>query len=160
MLTLKRRSPTPRKPLSKAASAKPPTAANSNTPRKPASTTAAAPKPTTFRLDPTLQAGLMVLAQVLKKPLNRLVNEAVQGFIEKRSHEVEADLKRTLERVRAARKKDPDFESAIARFAESEASMGSKDQVEGKAVERKPTKGKKATTAGPAQLMVHELLRG
>jgi predicted transcriptional regulator len=159
MPSIKRRSATARKPLSKAASAKPPTS-SSTTSRKPAAPTPAAAKPTTFRLDPTLQTGLMVLAQVLKKPLNRLVNEAVQGFIEKRSHEVEADLERTLERVRAARKKDPDFESAIARFAEAEASFGRKDPVEGKAVERKPTKGRKAATADPAQLMVHELLRG
>ena len=66
-----------------------------------------APKATTFRLDPTLQAGLTVLAQLTKKPLNRLVNEAVQTFIEKRSHEVEADLEAALKRLRAARKNDP-----------------------------------------------------
>jgi hypothetical protein len=108
------------------------------------------PKPTTIRLDPALQVGLTVLAQVLKKPLNRLVNEAVQGFIEKRSAEVEADLERTIKRLRASRKKDPDFESAIARFVEAEASLGKED----------PAEGKRLSKVGPAQTMVHELVRG
>lgn len=114
-----------------------------------------APKATTFRLDPSLQAGLTVLAQLTKKPLNRLVNEAVQTFIEKRSHEVEADLEAALKRLRAARKNDPTFESAIARFAEAEASLGSADPVEGRAVE-----DGRMTKAGPARTMVHGLLRG
>jgi len=107
-------------------------------------------KATTIRLDPTLQAGLAVLGQVLKKPLNRLVNEAVRGFIEKRSAEVEADLERTLERLKACREKDPRFESAIAKFVEAEASLGRDD----------PMEGRPRPAAGPAQTMVHTLLRG
>lgn len=95
----------------------------------------AAPKATTFRLDPALQAGLTVLAQLVRKPLNRLVNEAVQSFIEKRSHEVEADLEAALERLRAVRKNDPNFESAINRFSKAEASLSSDDPVEGRPVE-------------------------
>lgn len=108
------------------------------------------PKATTFRLDPALQAGLAVLGQVLKKPMNRLVNEAVRGFIEKRSAEVEADLERTLERLKACRKKDPRFESAIAQFVETEASLGRDD----------PMEGRPRPVGGPAQTMVRELLRG
>ena len=123
--------------------------------REPAVVARDAPKATTFRLDPTLQAGLTVLAQLTKKPLNRLVNEAVQTFIEKRSHEVEADLEAALRRLRAARKNDPTFESGIARFAEAEASLGSDDPVEGRSVEDGRT-----TKAGPARTTVHGLLRG
>jgi predicted transcriptional regulator len=107
-------------------------------------------KATTFRLDPALQAGLAVLGRVLKKPLNRLVNEAVRGFIEKCSVEVEADLERTIERLKACRQKDPRFESAIAQFVEAEASLGRDDPVEGRP--------QRAT--GPAQTIVHQLLRG
>ncbi len=107
-------------------------------------------KATTFRLDPALQMGLAVLGQVLKKPLNRLVNEAVQGFIEKRSAEVEADLERTLERLKAYREKDPGFELAIAQFVEAEAGLARAD----------PTEGRPRPTAGPVQTMVHDLLRG
>ena len=107
-------------------------------------------KATTFRLDPALQAGLAVLGRVLKKPLNRLVNEAVQGFIEKRSADIEADLERTIERLKACREKDPRFESAIARFVEAEASLGRDD----------PMEGRPRPAAGPVQTMVHEFLRG
>ena len=45
-------------------------------------------KATTLRLDPPLQKGLLLLQGVLKKPLNRLVNEAVQGFLQKRVAEL------------------------------------------------------------------------
>ena len=113
-------------------------------------TAGAKPKATTFRLDPAVQEGLVLLGQVLKMPLNRLVNEAVQGFIEKRSADVESDLKQILERVRTYRRADRNFEGAIAAFVNAEASLGSEDPVEG---DTRPT-------AGPAQTMVHELLRG
>lgn len=108
------------------------------------------PKATTIRLDPSLQAGLAVLGQVLKKPLNRLVNEAVRGFIEKRSAEVEADLASTLERLKACRERDPTFETAIARFVEAEAALGRND----------PTEGRPRPSQNPAQTMVHKLLLG
>jgi hypothetical protein len=84
-----------------------------------------------------------------------LVNEAVQSFIEKRSHEVEADLEAALKRLRAARKNDPNFESAINRFAKAESSLSNNDPVEGRPVEDGSMK-----KAGPARTMVHELLRG
>jgi predicted transcriptional regulator len=82
----------------------------------------AEPKATTIRLDPALKQGLEVLGKALKKPLNRLVNEAVRGFIEKRGAEVQADLERTIASLKAYRKRDPGFESAIAQFVESDAS--------------------------------------
>jgi hypothetical protein len=107
-------------------------------------------KATTFRLDASLQVGLVVLGGVLKQPLNRLVNEAVRGFLEKRSAEIEADLERTLQRLKAYRKQDPRFESAIDQFVEAEASFGRDD----------PLEGRPRPAAGPAQTMVHELLRG
>lgn len=107
-------------------------------------------KATTLRLDSSLQAGLVLLGKVLKKPLNRLVNEAVRGFIEKRSAEVEADLEKTLRRLKAYRKLDPNFESAIAKFVDAEATLTGEDPVE----------GRQQPTAGPSQTMVHELLRG
>jgi hypothetical protein len=71
-------------------------------------------KATTFRLE-------VVLGGLLKQPLNRLVNEAVRGFLEKRSAEIEADLERTLQHLKAYRKKDPSFESAIQQFVDAEA---------------------------------------
>lgn len=108
-------------------------------------------KATTFRLDPSVQAGLVLLGAVLKKPLNRLVNEAVQGFVGKRSIEVQNDLQETLDRLKAYRASDPKFERAIAEFIEAEASLGGEDPVEGQ--------GSPSVT-GPAQTLVRELLRG
>jgi predicted transcriptional regulator len=107
-------------------------------------------KATTFRLDPAVQEGLLLLQAILKKPLNRLVNEALQGFIEKRVAEVESDLQRVLTRMRTYRRSDPKFEKAIAQFVDAEASLGSDDPAEGR-TQRK---------AGPAQTMVQQLLRG
>ena len=106
------------------------------------------PKATTFRLDPPVQQALLLLQAVLKKPMNRLVNEAMQGFIEKRSAELESDLLQILARVRRCRRSDPQFEKAIAEFVEAEASLGADDPVEGH-TQRK---------AGPAQSMVRKLL--
>ncbi len=106
-------------------------------------------KATTFRLDPQVQAGLVLLQGVLKKPLNKLVNAAVAHFVERRTAEVETDLVKALERVRAYRRSDPDFTKAMAEFVDAEARWGDADPVEGGAKE----------IAGPAQAMVHELLR-
>ncbi len=107
-------------------------------------------KATTFRLDPPVQEALLLLQAVLKKPLNRLVNEALQAFIEKRTAEVESDLQQILTRVRVYRRSDPKFEKAIAQFVDAEAAQGSDDPVEGH------TRPK----AGPAQAMVQKLLHG
>lgn len=105
---------------------------------------------TTYRLDPRFQKGLALLGEVRKLPLNRMVNEAVGEYLESRAAAVEADLEETLRRIRAYRKADPNFESAISRFAEAEAALAGKDPVEGKA----------APSAGPAQGLVRELIRG
>ena len=105
-------------------------------------------KATTFRLDPRLQNNLSLLGQVLKKPLNSLVNEAVAGYLDKRSAEVESDLQRILDRVKASRRADPHFDSAIDAFVDSEVRLGADDPAEGRTHPR----------SGPAQTLVHRLL--
>lgn len=119
--------------------------------RQPLKSRRARRKATTLRLEPRVQERLSVLAKHLRQPLNKLINEAVRGFVEKRSIEVEADLQESLRRLQAYRTADPDFESAIAKFAEAEARLASDDPAEGHA---------KPSVAGPAQLMVRELLGG
>ncbi len=119
-------------------------------PVKTRTASTAGPKATTFRLDPPLQEGLVLLQAVLKKPLNRLVNEAVQGFIERRTAEVETDLRQALARVQAYRRSDPRFEKAIAQFAAAEAGLAASDPAEGRLLGQ----------TGPAQAMVQDLLRG
>jgi predicted transcriptional regulator len=106
-------------------------------------------KATTFRLDPELQENLSLLSEVLKKPINRLVNEAVKGYLEKRSAEVESDLQRVLDRVKASRRNDPKFEYAIDAAVEAEALFAAEDPAEGHAHPK----------AGPSQVAVHKLIR-
>ncbi len=105
---------------------------------------------TTYRLEPRFQKGLALLRQVRKTPLNRMVNEAVGEYLESRSATVEAELEEILRRVRAYRKVDPNFESAIVRFADAEAAFAKND----------PAEGKVASSAGPAQKLVRDLIRG
>jgi len=59
------------------------------------------PKATTVRLQPELLAGLALLQRILKKPMNRMINEAVRSYVERQSSEVEADLQHVLEHVKA-----------------------------------------------------------
>jgi predicted transcriptional regulator len=107
-------------------------------------------KATTVRLEPRLLRGLELLRGFTKKPLNRLVNEAVLGFIERRSAQVESDLQDQLARVRAYRRSDPGFERAIGELVDAETRHGARDPIEGRS--------RKAT--GPAQAKVRELLGG
>lgn len=107
-------------------------------------------KATTFRLEPDVQEGLALIAKVLGVPLNRLVNEAVEVFVQKRTAEVAANMEDTLKLLKARKAEDPKFERAIADFADSEARYAKHDPAEG-AVEQK---------RGPMQAKVHRLLNG
>jgi predicted DNA-binding protein len=109
------------------------------------------PTATTIRLDPKLKVRLDGLRRLVKRPVNQLVNEAVERFIDQRAAEVGADLERALESVKALRARDPKFEGAIEQFVEAEATLGGHDPVEGKVT---------TSTAGPAERIVQELLRG
>jgi len=93
-----------------------------------------AAKASTFRIEPTVQAGLENLSRVLKRPMNQLVNEAVKDYVRRRSREVERNLESTLASLRAYRERDPDFEQAIEAFARAEARYGKEDPAEGEVV--------------------------
>lgn len=113
-----------------------------------------APRPprraTTYRLNPHLQQGLALLGKVRKLSANQMVNEAVGEYLDARTAAVTADLEDTLRRVKAYREADPNFESAIAKFADSEARHGARDPVE----------GTEEPAVRPAQRMVRQLIRG
>ncbi len=64
-----------------------------------------------------------MLGQLRHVPANRMVNEAVGQYLRSQTAAVEAELKETLRRVSAYRDTDPNFESAIAKFAEAEATL-------------------------------------
>ena len=104
---------------------------------------------TTFRLEPTTQENLVMLGKVLKTPLNRLVNAALASYAQERIAEVTANLEQTLAQLKSRRRADPDFESAIADFADSEARHATSD----------PAEGKISPKRGAVQTRIHALLK-
>ncbi len=94
---------------------------------------APATRATTFRLTPANEQGLRLLNAETGQPLNKLVNEAVAGYIETRSAALEQELQQTLERLKAWRQRDPGFRKAIAAFVEGEATAD--DPAEGRVLD-------------------------
>lgn len=109
----------------------------------------AAPKAMTLRLKPSLQEGLAVLHEAVKRPVNKLVNEAVEEFLDRQTETIERDLEGLLSRIKAVRKKDPKFSTAIQEFAEAESRYSRADPVEGTVV---------IEQLGPSQRAVRSLL--
>lgn len=112
-------------------------------------------KVTPVRLEPTLRVGLAMLQSVLKTPMNKLINQAVGDFINKRAAEVETDMKAVLKEIKAYRKRDPKFKKAIRLTAKEEA-QAFKDGL------RDPAQGTtyviRKKEVGPAQSMMQDLL--
>lgn len=120
-----------------------------------------------LRLEPAHETGLGLLKVLLHKPLNRMVNEAVGEYIDKRTAEAEARTAGTLERLKAYRRGDPDFERDFAAFIAAEARHGKSDPMEGVVYTvALPTKRRAgADKAGSpntrsALKMVRDLIRG
>lgn len=91
-------------------------------------------KVTPVRLEPSLRQGLLMLQGIVKKPLNKMVNQAVGEFIEKQAAEVETNLETLLQQIRDYRKRDPDFVEAIRETARAEAqahARGRRDPAQG-----------------------------
>lgn len=103
----------------------------------------------TLRLEPSLQEGLAVLHEALKRPVNKLVNEAVEEYLVRQTESVGRDLQALLSRVQAVRKRDPKFKAAVEAFAEAEAQYAKDDPMEGMVI---------ADEQGPAQRAVRALL--
>lgn len=112
----------------------------------------------TLRLIPEFEEGLALLRRTLGKPVNKMVNEAVGEYIEKRTAEIETDLTGVLEQIKAYRRADPHFRRDLDGFVNAEAAHGAADPMEGVVydVEPPPAKAK----AGPVLSMVREKLRG
>lgn len=103
-------------------------------------------RPFTFRLEGELYNALSSLSSITKRSMNQLITEAVAIYVRRTSREVERDLETTLERLRQYSSKDPNFEQAIAAFAEAEATLD--DPLEGRPIDRPQT----------AQSEINELL--
>jgi predicted transcriptional regulator len=107
---------------------------------------------TTFRLDPEVQAGLAMVAELRGRPQNQLVNEAVRAMVVASSQEIAGQLEATLERLEAYRASDPTGEKSMAEAMAAEA-----------AVESDPADGVRADPAvgvGPVSAQLIERLGG
>jgi hypothetical protein len=113
---------------------------------------------TTFRFAPAVLKRLELLGKVKRTPLNRLVNAAVEQYVATSLKEVEEDLTETLDRIKAARVADPDFESAIADVVNAETSFGNQDPVEGQAFTVTPVRRQGIRKGKQTQRGVHEIL--
>lgn len=124
----------------------------------------------TLRLQPSYEKGLVILKRILKIPINKMVNEAVGEYIQRRTAEVESELTTTLEQLQAYRLADPDFVAARQALIEGEALYGKDDPMEGRIVHVKvpardavesgaSTPPTEAVSAGPALRKVREMLR-
>lgn len=86
----------------------------------------------TFRIEPRLQTALRTLSRIAGRPMNRLVNEAVELYLKEHGPEAERELEATLAGLRAYRQRDPSFDKAIEAFVDAEAR--SEDPIEGRPV--------------------------
>jgi predicted transcriptional regulator len=102
----------------------------------------------TLRIDSEERAALENLSKLEGRPVNQLLNEAIQGYLHKQGPR-EQSLEESLARLRAYREKDPGYKQAIADFVDAEASM--EDPLEGEWSEQ-------ATVRGPVQSKIRELL--
>jgi hypothetical protein len=105
----------------------------------------------TLRMDEEERAALEDLSRIEGRPVNQLLNDAVKHYLKHRSPE-EQLLEASLERLRAYRKRDPGFRSAMTAFVESEANI--EDPVEGKPFEQSGSS--QAADTGSAQAKIHE----
>ncbi len=118
-------------------------------------------KASTFRIEPSVRGALEHLSEVLNRPMNQLVNEALEDFVARRSRQVEQDLETTLARLRAYRARDPHFREAIAATVEAEAQHGQDDPAQGEVMTGEFVNGQLVESAeetGPVQSKIHRLL--
>lgn len=110
-------------------------------------------KPITVTLAPDLQRGMDMLRNRLKRPANEIIIEAIRGFIQLRTAEVDAGLASLLSQIKAHKRCDPKGDAAFAEWANAEAKFGAQDPAEG-VVEPETMDAK----IGPTQTSVRELL--
>ena len=106
-------------------------------------------KPTTFRLEPTLKAGLKQLSKATKTSQNDLVNFALKEYVGRQSALVASQLEATAKKLKSYRLTDPGFKKAILDTAKAE-NAGFHDPAQGVLVEEEQEK----------QSLVRDILHG
>ncbi|HEY5329604.1 MAG TPA: hypothetical protein VIJ79_06950 [Acidobacteriaceae bacterium] len=86
--------------------------------------------------------------------MNQLLNDAVRSYLS-HSGPRERSLEENLERLRAYRKRDPEFKAAMADFVQAE--LAEEDPMDGVPVRGEFVAGE-FVEAGPAQKKIRELL--
>lgn len=86
----------------------------------------------TYRLEPDVQAGLEQLSKALRRPKNKLLNEALRSFVQQRSRTLVEEMEAVIRSLQVYQQRDPGFERAIVGVAQDEASRGGSDPAEGK----------------------------
>ena len=117
-------------------------------------------KATTVRLEPSLQQGLETLSRVLKRPMNQLVNEALQDYVCRRSLEVAQELSMTLTALRAYRDRDPGFKTSIEAAAKGEVAHRQDDPVDAEVVIGELIDGRMVSDTGPVVAEIRQLQDG
>ena len=85
---------------------------------------------TTVRLDRKIQGALKILSQATKRPINKLMNEAIASYVLHRNQAVAEELESMAGALRAYRSADPKDEKAMADFVDAE--LKEVDPLEGK----------------------------
>jgi hypothetical protein len=108
----------------------------------------------TLRVDAEEHTALKNLSRIERRPVNRLINDAIQSILRRRSPR-ERGLEVCIERLRAYRERDPRFREAREAFVEAEASL--EDPLEGEPIEGQ-IGGARVEPIGPAQSKIREIL--
>src|SRR5438067_2132466 len=108
----------------------------------------------TLRMDEEERAALENLSRIERRPVNQLLNEAVRELLLRRGPK-EQSLEASLERLRAYRRRDPQFRKARNEFVEAEAALD--DPLDGEPVRGKLVNGQ-LEPVGPVQSRVRDIL--
>ena len=108
----------------------------------------------TLRIDVEERDALKNLSKIEGRPVNQLLIDAIKSYLKQKGHK-ERTLEATLNRLKAYRKKDPEFKRALNEFVEAEVTLD--DPLEGKPVKEIEEKIARKP-AGPLQSKIQSLI--
>ena len=125
-------------------------------------------KVTTFRIDPAIQSGLKTLSRLLRKPMNKLVNDALLQYVKAQAGKMHVDLQQDVDLLQLYRDLDPDLTSSVTQAVQREMGYAGQDPREGELLPEGmevPASNKKMRTVGqpaapsPAQEDMRRILK-
>lgn len=106
----------------------------------------------TTRFQSELYEELQALTKLRRTSINQFVVTAVQNHLRATRHDLLRQYTKTVERLKGYAENDPDFEQAIAVFADAEAAV--EDPLEGKVVDPRQS------ALSPAEQSLEDILDG